>query len=1028
MKNLYVVLTCIAFSLFAGISHAQTVTGKIRNSKDNESLVGAIIRSKQSGQGAASDIDGNYTLKLSAGKHTLEYGLVGFVSATREITIADGQTMTIDISLAEDTKSTDEVLVVGYGVQRKREVTGAIAKIDGKELSRFPAPSFEAALQGQAAGVQVTQASGIAGSGSQVRIRGIASVSSGGDPLYVVDGIPITQDQLLRGSDGGMNMNPLATINPNDIESIEILKDASATGIYGSRGANGVVLITTKRAKSKGFEVTYSNRFGLGVASAKPNMMNTDQYLGIRQEAWENDGGTGYVWLPNLSNANDPADKREEAFMQAKKTNTDWIKETAGVGFKMMHSVGLSNKTEKNGIYAGLTYDRNGSYLLGNSYTRMSARLNWDHEFSKKLKLVSGLSYTNGLNKRVSAAWDGGYGQAMSTALPYYKVYNEDGSYYKWGDNQDNNPVMWREERPWEVKEDRALVNLGLIYNVAKDMNIRYNFNYDLLYGREYRFTPQGITPSTNVSSSIFNSWITPNTNTNLTWDYLRTFKENHNFTFLAGTEAQGSKYYDRSETYINTTGMWYDRDSREDPNDSTTVVRSYFNPATQRNSSLFLSGFARVNYNFKNKYFLQVVGRTDGSSKFGANNKVGFFPSISGGWIISDEKFLKGNTTLTFLKVRGGWGKVGNASISQSAQFGDRTVEGTYVGQGILYSTKLPNPNLKWEVSTTTDLGIDFGLFKDRINGSLELYRKYTTDAILTIAIPGSTGYTSFTDNVAEILNQGIEFSINSYNIMKPNFSWRTNLNVARNWNKLVSIGNYNTDAVSGGTNDTRVVAGEALGTYYMMEFSHIDSENGRPVYIDSHGNQTYQYNNLERTKVGSGLPKLAGGFRNDFQYKNWTLSVFATFSVGALLYDHSGKNQMGWMNDWNMRTDVLDRWRQPGDDAMYPIRTFDRSKYGQNSSDFNTTSLFIYKADYIRMKNIELGYIFNLKGGSKIKTLRVSANVTNLFVITNFPGIEPEIARDFSDATDRNLSPNTTYLTPPQERSFNIGLNASF
>lgn len=1026
MKNLYI-LTSIVFSiLLSSVAQAQTVTGKIKGN-DNEPLVGAVVRSKEAGKGAAADIDGKYNLKLTAGKHTLEYSLIGYLPVTKQITLSDGQTLSLDVQMEEDTKLTDEVVVVGYGVQRKREVTGAIARVEGKELTRFPAPSFEAALQGQAAGVQVTQGSGIAGSGSQVRVRGLASVSSSGDPLYVVDGIPITQDQMLRGSGGGMNTNPLATINPNDIESIEVLKDASATGIYGSRGANGVILITTKRAKKKGLEITYSNRFGVGVAAATPNMMNTEQYLAIRQEAWENDGGTGYVWLPNMTNAGDAADVREAAFMEARKTDTDWVKETSGVGFKMMHSIGISSKKEKNAVYAGVSYDRNGSYLLGNSYTRTAARINWDHDFSKKFKLSTGLSYSNGLNKRVSAAWDGGYGEAMSTALPYYKVYNEDDTYYTWN-NGYSNPVMWRQERPWEVKEDRILANLVLTYNLAKDMNIRYTLNYDFLSGREYQYRPKGITPGDNVSSSMYNNWLTPNANSNLTWDYLRTIKENHNFTFLAGAEAQTWKHFDRSETYINTTGMWYNQENRITQPDSSEVIRSYFNPATERGSSLFLSGFARVNYNFKSKYFLQLVGRSDGSSKFGANKKVGFFPSLSAGWIISDENFLKDNKTLSFLKIRGGWGKVGNAAIDQAAQFGNRTVEGTYIGNPILYSTKLPNPNLQWEVSTTTDFAIDYGLFNDRISGSLELYRKFTSDAILNISIPGSTGYTTYTDNVAEILNQGIEFSITSFNVQKKNFNWKTNLNIARNWNELVSIGNYTPDAVSGGTNDTRVVAGEALGTYYMMTFSHVDPATGRPVYIDSKGNQTFQYSNLERVKAGSGLPKWAGGFRNDFQYKNWSLSVFTTFSLGALIYDHSGKNQMGWMNDWNMRTDVLDRWREPGDEASFPIRTFDRANYGQTSDDYNTTTMFIYKANYLRMKNIELGYNFALKGDSKIKNLRVTANVTNLFVITNFPGLEPEIARDFADATDRNLSPNTTYLTPPQEKSFNIGLSATF
>lgn len=1029
MKNLYIALASVVFTIFSICSQGQTVSGKITSSKDNEPLTGAIVRSKEGGQGAAADIDGNYTLKLNAGKHTLEYGLVGFASVSKEVNLKEGQTLTLDIKLEDDSKSTDEVVVVGYGVQRKRDLTGSIAKIEGKELARFPTPSFEAGLQGQAAGVQVTQGSGIAGSGSQVRVRGIASVSSGGDPLYVVDGIPITQDQFLGGNTGGMNTNPLATINPNDIASVEVLKDAAATGIYGSRGANGVILITTKRGTKKGLEVTYSNRFGVGEAASLPNMMNTEQYLAIRQEAWENDGNTGYVWLPHLSNATDPADKRDSVFQSARKTNTDWVKETTGLGMKMMHSIGIANRWTKDAIYANLTYDYNGSYMLGNSYRRLSARTNWDHTFSDKFKMNLGLSYTQGTNNRVDAAWEGGLGEAMSSALPYLPVYNEDGSYYAWYGGYDN-PVMFMKERPWKYIEDRALANLSLVYSPIKDLNIRGTANLDGLRGSDYQFYKKGLTPKyDNFSESRTYTFIVPNMNANLTADYIKTVNENHNFTFLLGTEGQTSKNYDRTEVYTNATGLWYQRESRANSENNMEVIRTEYTPTTERSSSVFLSGFARVNYNFKSKYFLQLVGRADGSSKFGDNNKVGFFPSISGGWIISDEKFLKDNNTLSFLKIRAGWGKVGNSNIAQSAQYANRTVQGTtYIGEGILYTDKLPNPNLQWEISSTTDFAIDYGLFKDRINGSIELYRKYTNNAIMDIDIPGSTGFTKFTDNVAEIVNSGIEFSINSYNIMKKDFSWKTTLNFARNWNKLVSIGDYTPDAVKGGTNDTRVVVGQPLGTFYMMKFSHVDAATGRPVYLDRNGNETFDYSNAERSEIGSGLPKWSGGLRNDFQYKNWSLSVFTTFCFGAMVYDHSGKNQMGIVGDWNMRTDVLDRWREPGDIASNPIRTFDREVYGQTLDDYNTMSLYVYKADYFRMKNIELGYTFNLKSTKFFKSLRASANVTNLFVITNFPGLDPEVVRDFSDPTDRNLSPSTTYLTPPQERSYNIGISATF
>jgi len=908
MKNLYIAFASVVFTLFSIYSQGQTVSGKITSSKDNEPLTGAIVRSKEGGQGAAADIDGNYTLKLTAGKHTLEYGLVGFTSVSKEVTLSEGQKLMLDIKLEDDSKLTDEVVIVGYGVQRKRDLTGAVAKIEGKELTRFPTPSFEAALQGQAAGVQVSQGSGLAGSGSIVRIRGIASVSAGGDPLYVVDGIPITQDQFLGGNSGGMNTNPLATINPNDIASVELLKDAAATGIYGSRGANGVILITTKRGSKKGLEANYNARFGMGVAATLPDMMNTEQYLAIRQEAWENDGGTGYVWLPNLSNASDPADVREAKFKEALGTNTDWVDELTGVGYKMMHSVSLGNKWEKNAIYTNLTYDYNGSYLIGNSYKRLSARINSDHQLGKKVKISTGLSYTQGTNNRISAAWNGGLGEAMSTALPYFKVKNDDGTYYTWN-NGYSNPVMYGNERKWKYIEDRVLINLGVTYNIIKDLNLRFSANADGLRGADYQYYPKGLNNDYLASSrSNVSTYYVPNVNGNLTLDYLKTFNENHNFTFLLGTEAQESRTYNRYESYYNASGLWNNSDNRSSGNDSTEVTRDAgsFYPTTETNRSVFASGFARVNYNYKSKYFLQAVGRADGSSKFGANKKIGFFPTISGGWILSEEKFLKENKTISFMKIRAGWGIVGNSNIAQNAQFADRTVNGAYNQNPILYTTKLPNPNLQWEASTTLDAGLEVGLFKDRLAFTLEFYRKMTRDAILNVNLPQSTGFASYTDNVAQILNQGIELAITAYVVSNKNFEWKSVLNIARNYNELVDIGKYTPDAVSGGTNDSRVIVGQPIGSFYLQRFSHIEASTGKPVYLDVNGNETgnetYDYDfDFQRQFVGTGLPKVSGGFNNTFTYKNWQLTTLATFSLGAKIFDSSGKRQMGVITNWN-------------------------------------------------------------------------------------------------------------------------------
>jgi hypothetical protein len=281
----------------------------------------------------------------------------------------------------------------------------------------------------------------------------------------------------------------------------------------------------------------------------------------------------------------------------------------------------------------------------------------------------------------------------------------------------------------------------------------------------------------------------------------------------------------------------------------------------------------------------------------------------------------------------------------------------------------------------------------------------------------------------VAEIMNRGIELTITSYNITKPNFEWKTDFNIARNYNELVDIGNYTPDAVSGGTNDSRVIVGKPIGSFYLMKFSHIDSETGLPVYFDANGNETFDYDNAERQYVGDGLPEAIGGITNSFRYKQWDAQILATFSLGAKIFDSSGKRQLGVVTDWNMRTDLLDRWTQPGDEATFARLTLDETTYGLPSGfPWWNTSLFVYDADFLRIRNIAIGYTFKLKKESKLQNLRIGANATNVFTFTNFPGLDPELVRDFENPQDRNLSPNVTYLTPPQERSFNFSINANF
>lgn len=1030
MKHCY---RCVLFALLllpAGL-FAQVITGTILD-ETKTPLPGVAVLVVEQKTGATTEMDGKFRITgVKPGTFTLEISFIGYATVRRSVTVQPGQPVDIGtLEMVPETSVLDEVVVVGYGVQRKRDVTGSVVKLNTKDLTDIPAPSFENAIQGKAAGVQVITGSGLAGSGSVVRIRGTASISSGGDPLYVVDGIPITQDYFIGGNSGGMNNNPLATINPNDIESIEVLKDASAAGIYGSRGANGVVLITTKRGKGK-LKYNFSSRLGVSVPTARPNMLNSQQYLQLFEEAWVNDGNVGTPVLPG-----------DISWADAQRTNTDWVDETIGVGFKQRYDFSVQQGGEKLGWYAGVTYDGNDSYLLGNSYNRLSGRFNMDYQFSKKFKASLSSSLAQGTNNRVDAAWSGGLGAAMSTALPIYPVYhssdsiNPDGSYeYRAGDyfnltNTSRNPVAQRELKVWRTRELRSINNLNLTYTPVEKLTLQVSGSYDYMLLTEDIYEPGELLGVDH--RGIAKRFPRRNDNWNVygTATYLYDLNASNKFTFMVGTEAQRQKRRDFAiplpegrwtNEVSDAPGPFFDNPELKDNNSFDTILPG--------DHFTFVSYFTRVNYSYKDKYFATAVLRADGSSKFGPENRFGFFPSLGLGWVLTEEAMLKNISWLNFLKLRSSIGVTGNANFASDQWRGTYRTSGTgYNGEPYLYPERLANPDLKWESSTIWDAALEYGILNDRITGEIAYYYKSSKDLLLNVTVQRSTGFSNYWDNLGEITNQGVEFTIRSRNLVGE-LQWSTDFNIAYNTNKITSIGGYSPDAVSGGTNDTRVVVGEPVGTNYLVRFSHVDSETGRPVYLDINGNPTFDWTPDDRVPVGNVMPDAIGGITNNFKYRQWDFSFLFVFTIGGDIYDSSSKRQLGVITDWNMRTDIFDRWQQPGDVAAYPRLTLDTYTYGSNTPWINTTQ-WLHDGSYVRLRNLTVGYTLpdKLVQRWKLASARVYFVGTNLLTFTKYPGLDPEIARDFENATDRNMSPNITYLTPPQEKTFSLGIDVSF
>ncbi len=1014
MKKKLLVLMMIG-GLFPSLLLAQkTVSGKVTDVLDGMPLPGVNILVKGTTLGTVTDFDGNYTISV-AEDATLVFSFVGYQS---EELLVGNQTV-INIQMSQDVTQLGEIVVVGYGVQTKREVTGSISKVGGEELQSISVPSFEAALQGKAAGVQVIQGSGTAGSASMIRVRGIASLSAGGDPLYVVDGIPITQDYFINGDRGAFNNNPLATINPADIESVEILKDASAAAIYGSRGANGVILITTKRGKTGKPTFTFSSRVGISQPAREVDLLSSEEWLQLRQEAWENDGNVGLAELPgNLT------------WEEARANDTDWIDLTTQTGFKHEYNIGMTQGNEKLTSYVGFSYSDNESFLVGNSYERISGRVNLDYNILDNLRASVTTSLSQGINNRVAGAWDGGLGAAMSDALVIYPVRNADGTYFTDG----NNPVRKQDLQDWRTRENRSLSTLAFNYRPIEKLELNLSGSLDYMDIQDDQFEPAELTNAESVARR-YPTWVT-NYTISATASYDFDLNEDNRFKFLIGGEYQRSltESWGKIEAFNVSGPLQDDPDipDRFDDNDQPLPNPVYETAPDQIWS--FISYFSRVNYTFKDKIFLKGSARVDGSSRFGRNNRYGFFPSLGAGYIISEEDWFPETSVINFLKLKASWGITGNADIPNYQRWGTfQRREGNdgnpYNQQPIIFPVRLENPDLQWEVQRTYDIGFELGLLDDRITTEVAYFDKNSTDVLIDRLVQVSTGFERYFENIAEINNRGFEISLRTRNLV-GNFKWNTEINASRLDNEVIDIGATPPDAIAG-SGDTRVVEGLPVGVNFLNRFSRVDPENGLPIFLDKDGNETYEFNLDDRVPVGSVVPDWTGGITNTFSYKDFDLSILFTFTIGGNLYDDSGKRQLGVVSDWNMRSEIKDRWRQPGDIAQFPRLTLEPGTYGGLPSFWNlNTTQFLYDATFGRVRNVTLGYNLpaELVDRMRLRSARVFFNGTNLLTFTKFPGADPEIVRDQSARQGRNLSPNVTYLTAPQERAFTIGLNIGF
>ena len=1000
----------VLLSVFCTLTYAQTgtLTGIVQSEK-NEGLIGATVKLKGTSTGGACDLDGKYTIiNIPVGEQTFVISYVGFTPKEIKIDIKEGENVQPAVVLKEDRMLLNEVVVVGYGTQVKHDMSSSAAEVKAADLADKPVDNFASALVGEAAGVQVTTDNSVAGSSTTVRIRGAHSLSSGADPLYVVDGVQIVTYDISNAGNNGYNISPLSNINPADIESIEILKDAAATAIYGARGANGVIIVTTKSGKEGKTKIDFSYSAGITTPAHEITMLNGPQYIQMYQEAYRNDS-IAHAINPQLNPASPENFKSRFGFSPDSAANTNWINQVLRTGYFQEANISASGGTAKTTFYTGIGIRDEKTFLDGNGFQRVSLRANVTHNASKYFDFGVNISLTRTDNHYVPTSYSGGLGAAQSSMLPIFPVYNANGTYNTDGGT---NPVAQINGLKQDNISWRTIDNIFFNLHFLKNFTFHNEFGIDLIEQHEDFFTPGYLTGYTGQAVDRTDEYFTYNFTSSL--DYKKDFKEMHGFEALAGFNATATM---EKFTYISATDLANPAFTQVQnaPADST-----YGTAGTGRQWD-FASFFGRLNYKFKNRYLFQVSFRADGSSRFAPSNRFGYFPAGSIGWVASDEPFFKKQKAMTFLKFRASSGLVGNAEFTNDFAYFSTFSTGSYAGQTAIAPTQTSVNNLTWETTLKNDIGVDFGFFDGRLSGLIDFYYENTyNELIQAYPLSPSSGYSSVTENRGKTRNDGVEVQLTSYNLKpKSKFQWKTTVNFGLNRNKVLDLGGVD-QVGGGGTSRNKAIVGYPVGVYWLAQYAGVDPATGAPLIYDFNGHKVLANATSVETyskPIGHPYPLFHGGFTNTFSYKGIDLIVLITYSYGNQIYDDGGKYQSYTISNYfNQTTAIFDRWQKPGDITNIP-------KLSTINYDNLNSSQFLHDASYMKVKNIILSYSLPspVVAKMKMRNFRIFVSVQNVATATPYKGWDPEFNRDGANAIAQGIN----YLGTPQARTYTIGFN---
>ena len=984
-------------------------------------LPGANILEKGTTNGTQTDFDGNYSLTVKGGEAILVITYIGF--STQELPVA-GQSK-INITLAESAAALDEIIVVGYGTQKKSDLTGSVSSLKSEDLNPGANASVDQMMLGRAAGVQINQASSAPGGGLSIRIRGASSLNASNEPLYVIDGFPIDNSPNLASggaaevSENRSPNNPLNSLNPADIQSIEILKDASATAIYGSRGANGVVMITTKKGRAGKMNVTYDVYSGIQTVAKTIDVLSTSEYINAINDLSQEQGNAPVFSNEDISNIGAGNFWQDEIFRSAPITS---------------HNLSVGGGSENTSIYSSINYFDQEGVVKNSGIKKYTGRINIDTKIGERANI--GLNFNTSLikdnNNIDGIQTNENAGPIYSSLLydPTEPIFNSDGTFSQSSNLTVNNPVTLISGISSLNETNRTFGSAYLNYNFTDELSGKFNFGTDRQTSRRdiYNSTQ---TIRGGAAGGIANINVLERSNYlfEYTMNYNKAFNENHNLAVLGGVTYQK---FQSKNFFGNISGFPTDEigtGNLELGDTNTDQLGSRLEENT------LLSYLGRINYNLFNKFLLTGSIRADGSSRFGENSKFGYFPSFAFGWKLTEEEFIP--DVFSELKLRTSWGQTGNQEIGNynsllTFQSGPNVVLGNSVLGSVIPSRK-SNDDLKWETTEQFNIGLDVALLRGRISGTFDYFSKNTKDLLFNLPLPLASGYASILSNVGEVQNKGFEVLINTTNVVSGDFKWDTSLNFSAIKNKVLDLGRVEsivTGAIQSVGNTAIIREGDPLAAYYGYVVTGIFQENddianspqptaqpGYPIFEDRDGDGAITP--ADQTIIGSPFPDFSYGFQNSFSFKNWKLDVFFQGQEGVDLVNINLIESLypaNFRRNRQSRT-MLDRWTPQNTDAKWPS-SVNPNAYGASK----VNSLSVEDASYLRLKNVQLSYNIPVDNINLLNSLRVYVTGQNLFTITDYGGFDPE-ANSLGSSNVR-----VDYSSYPLARTYLVGLTASF